>query len=75
MFPTTFEKKIKKDAKIFGQSNFFSYLCITKEKTIIIKTMISVGQIIALVICVAALVALPKVITHFGQKNYKKEAL
>jgi len=34
--------------------------------------MISVGQIIALVICVVALVALPKVITHFGQKNNGK---
>ena len=34
--------------------------------------MISVGQIIALAICVVALVALPKVITHFGQKNNDK---
>jgi len=34
--------------------------------------MISIGQIIALVICVGALVALPKVITHFGQKNNDK---
>jgi len=37
-----------------------------------IKTMISVGQIIALAICAGALVALPKVITHFGQKNNNK---
>ena len=34
--------------------------------------MISVGQIIALAVCVGALMALPKVITYFGQKNYKK---
>jgi len=34
--------------------------------------MISVGQIIALAICVVALVALPKMITHFGQKNNGK---
>ncbi len=34
--------------------------------------MISIGQAIALVVCVGALVALPKVITHFGQKNNDK---
>jgi len=43
-----------------------------KKKLQKIKTMISVGQIIALAICVVALVALPKVITHFGQKNNDK---
>jgi hypothetical protein len=36
--------------------------------------MITIGQIITLVVCVSVLVALPKVITHYGQKNYKKEA-
>jgi hypothetical protein len=44
----------------------------TFSKTIII--MITIGQIIALVVCVSILVALPKVITHYGQKNNKKEA-
>ena len=34
--------------------------------------MITIGQIITLVICVSVLVALPKVITHFGQKNNDK---
>ena len=34
--------------------------------------MISIGQAIALVVCVGALVALPKVITNFGQKNHDK---
>ena len=34
--------------------------------------MISIGQVIALVVCVGALVALPKVIAHFGQKNNDK---
>jgi hypothetical protein len=43
-----------------------------KKKLQKIKTMISVGQIIALAICVGALVTLPKVITHFGQKNNDK---
>ena len=35
--------------------------------------MISIGQIIALVVCVGVLIAIPKVITYYGQKNFKKE--
>ena len=38
-----------------------------------IKTMISIGQIIILAVCVGALVSLPKVITYFGQKNNKNK--
>jgi hypothetical protein len=71
VFPTTFEKKNQKKLRNYlVNSNFFRTFASRNKKTI--KTMISIGQIIALAVCVGALVALPKVITHFGQKNNDK---
>ena len=34
--------------------------------------MISIWQIIALVVCVGVLVAIPKIVSHYAPKEYKK---
>jgi hypothetical protein len=34
--------------------------------------MISIGQIIALVVCVGVLVAIPKIVSHYAPKEYKE---
>jgi len=35
--------------------------------------MISIGQIIALAVCVGILVAIPKIVSHYAPKEYKKK--
>ena len=51
-------------------SNYFRTFASRNNKNKII--MVSVGQIIALVVVVAILVAIPKVISKYAPKEYKK---
>ena len=68
--PPPLKKNQKKLRNYLVNSIFFRTFASRNKKTI--KTMISIGQIIALAVCVGALVALPKVISKYAPKEYKK---